>query len=401
MAATPKILEMLGELIALPSISSAHPEIDQGNRTVIERLAEWLDALGFQTEIVPLAGRPQKANLIATLGTGPGGFVLAGHTDTVPYDHDRWSHDPFRLTEADGRLYGLGTSDMKGFFPLAIEAARRFRAQDLRHPLIILATADEESSMDGARALVELGRPRARYAVIGEPTGLKPVRMHKGVMMERIRLIGRAGHSSDPSLGVNALEGMHRVMTELLAWRAALQARYRNPFFRVPVPTLNLGHIHGGDNANRICGECELHIDLRPLPGMDIETLREEMSTRLGHLIAGSGLRIEVHPLFHGAPPLETAANTEIVRVAERLAGHRAEAVAFGTEAPYLQQLGMQTIVLGPGDIAQAHQPDEYLSLARVQPSVDLLVRLIERFCVQGISGPESGIGIHDPETSG
>lgn len=373
---------MMRELIGIPSVSSAHPHIDQGNRAVIERLAQWLEGLGFATEILPLATHSDKADLIATLGGGPGGLVLAGHTDTVPYDDTRWQHDPFTLTEADNRLYGLGTSDMKGFFPLAIEAARRFTAADLRQPLIILATADEESSMEGARALVQAGKPRARYAVIGEPTGLKPIRMHKGVMMERIRLIGRAGHSSDPSLGVNALEGMNRVMTELLAWRALLQERYRNPAFHVPVPTLNLGHIHGGDNPNRICGECELHIDLRPLPGMDLDELRAELRRRLERLLAGSGLGFELEPLFRGVPPFETDAASAIVRAAERLTGHAAEAVAFGTEGPYLQQLGMDTIILGPGDIAQAHQPDEYLALDRIRPTVELLTHLIERFCI-------------------
>lgn len=377
----PTLLGMMSELIGIPSVSSAHPHIDQGNRDVIERLAQWLQGLGLTVEILPLETHPDKANLIATLGSGPGGLVLAGHTDTVPYDDTRWSHDPFRLTEADNRLYGLGTSDMKGFFPLAIEAARRFGADDLRRPLIILATADEESSMDGARALVKAGRPRARYAVIGEPTGLRPIRMHKGVMMERIRLIGRAGHSSDPALGVNALEGMNRVMTDLLEWRAFLQAKYRNPAFHVPVPTLNLGHIHGGDNPNRICGECELHLDLRPLPGMDLDELRATLCRRLERLLAGSGLTFEVEPLFRGVPPFETDAASEIVRTAERLTGHSAGAVAFGTEGPYLRQLGMETIILGPGDIAQAHQPDEYLALDRIRPTVELLTRLIEHFC--------------------
>jgi acetylornithine deacetylase len=389
---------MLHELVAIPSVSSSHPHIDQGNRGVVERLAQWLADLGFRTEILPLDTHPQKANLIATLGEGPGGLVLAGHTDTVPFDESRWRQDPFVLTERDGRLYGLGTSDMKGFFPLVIEAARRFRAAELRHPLIVLATADEESSMEGARALVRAGRPRARHALIGEPTGLRPVRMHKGVMMERVRLIGRAGHSSDPALGVSALEGMNRVMNELLAWRAELQQRYRNAAFAVPVPTLNLGHIHGGDNPNRICGECELHLDLRPLPGMDIPALRAEMRERIERLLADSELRVELAPLFHGALPMETDAAAEIVRVTEELTGHRAGAVAFGTEGPYLQQLGMETVILGPGDIEVAHQPDEYLAVERLQPTVDLLARLIGRLCVEG---RDSGPGTRDSEHAG
>ncbi|HEY0633925.1 MAG TPA: M20/M25/M40 family metallo-hydrolase, partial [Gammaproteobacteria bacterium] len=147
---TPSLLEMLHGLIAAPSMSSVSPAFDTSNRAVIDRLALWLEGLGFAVEVLPLPNQPHKANLIATLGKGPGGLVLAGHTDTVPYDAGRWNHDPFRLTEADGRLYGLGTSDMKGFFALAIEAARSFRAEQFKHPLIILATADEESSMEGA-----------------------------------------------------------------------------------------------------------------------------------------------------------------------------------------------------------------------------------------------------------
>jgi len=217
--------------------------------------------------------------------------------------------------------------------------------------------------------------------VIGEPTGLRPVHMHKGVMMEAIRVVGRAGHSSDPALGNSALEGMHRVIGELIAWRTELQARYRNPLFRVAVPTLNLGHIHGGDNPNRICGHCELHFDIRPLPGMDLDALRGEVERRVGHVLRDSGLSFERRALFGGIPAAETAATTDIVQAAERLTGHSAEAVAFGTEAPYLNQLGLQTIVLGPGDIDQAHQPDEYLALDRVQPMQDIVRGLVRRFC--------------------
>jgi acetylornithine deacetylase len=373
---------MFTELIGAPSMSSVSPAFDTSNRAVIELLAGWLEPLGFKVEILPLPSQPHKANLIATLGSGPGGLVLAGHTDTVPYDEGRWQHDPFRLTEQDNRLYGLGTSDMKGFFALAIEAARVFVRQPLQQPLILLATADEESSMDGAKALVELGRPRARYAVIGEPTGLRPVNAHKGILMEAITLTGQSGHSSDPSLGVSALEGMYRVIGDLLSWRESLQAQYRDERFSVPVPTLNLGHIHGGDNPNRICGCCELHIDLRPLPGMELEELRATLNRRLHALLGETRLGWEVRHLFEGTPALHTPKSSALVEAAERLTGHDSEAVAFCTEGPYLKQLGMETIILGPGDIAQAHQPDEYLALERLQPTVALLQGLIRRFCL-------------------
>jgi acetylornithine deacetylase len=372
---------MITALIGTPSISSVSPELDQGNRKVIDLLAGWLDAAGFEVELMPLPGTPAKANLIATLGRGPGGLVLSGHTDTVPFDTDRWTHDPFTLTRADERLYGLGTSDMKAFLALAIEALRDVRPADLREPVILLATADEETSMAGARALVDRGIPRARHALIGEPTGLRPVRMHKGILMEAIRLQGRSGHSSDPALGNSALEAMHTVIGALLAWRAQLQENNRNPLFAVPVPTLNLGHIHGGDNPNRICADCELHIDLRPLPGMALEELRSDIHSCVNHSLQDTGIRVMFESLFEGIPAMETDSDAEIIRVTEKLTGHAAGAVAFGTEAPYLQQLGMNTVVLGPGDIEQAHQPDEYLALDRLEPTIRLIRELVKSVC--------------------
>jgi len=379
----PKVLQMIGELVAIPSVSSVNPKFDQGNRAVIDLLAGWVTDLGWTAEVLPIPGHPGKANLIATLGQGPGGLVLAGHTDTVPFDAQYWSQDPFQLAERDNRLYGLGTSDMKAFFALAIEAAAGLQPTDLAEPVILLATADEESSMAGAQALVDQGRPRARHAVIGEPTGLRPVRMHKGMMMEAVHVHGHSGHSSDPSLGVSALEGMHRVIGDILAWRGELQAAHRDPLFRVPVPTLNLGRIEGGDNPNRICGDCELQIDLRPLPGMDLAELRDTLRRRLQGVLEGSGLHGDVEPLFPGLPAMETPADAAIVQAAERLTGHAAEAVAFGTEGPFLQQLGMDTLILGPGDIDQAHQPDEFLALDRITPTVDLLRQLVRQLCVR------------------
>lgn len=378
------MMEMMRQLIAAPSVSSVSPEFDTSNRLVVELLANWLEDLGYVVEVMPLPCQPDKANLLARLGPlheDSQGLLLAGHTDTVPYDAHRWNHDPFRLTEADGRLYGLGTSDMKSFFALAIEAARRFDARELKQPLFLLATADEESSMDGARLMVQRGCPQARYAVIGEPTGLRPVNAHKGIMMEKIHIVGRSGHSSDPSLGASALEAMHRVVADLVAWRDELQRKHRDERFTVPIPTLNLGYIRGGDNPNRICGECELHFDLRPLPGMALEELRATLTQRFGHVLRGAGVHWELSPLFHGTPPMHTDERSPIVRESEGLSRHCCHAVAFCTEAPYLAEMGIDTVVLGPGDIAQAHQPDEYLALDRLNPTVDLLAGLIRRFC--------------------
>nr|WP_286947855.1 acetylornithine deacetylase [Pseudomonas sp. UBA6718] len=376
----PSLQDQFAALIATPSVSCTQPHWDQSNRAVIDLLAGWLAELGFACEIQEVA--PGKANLLATFGSGPGGLVLAGHSDTVPFDAALWQSDPLRLTAQGDRWVGLGVCDMKGFFPLVIEALRGLLDQPFRQPLLVLATCDEESSMAGARALAAAGRPLGRAAVIGEPTGLKPIRLHKGVMMERIDILGQSGHSSDPSLGHSALEAMQDVMGELRALRAQWQREFHNPQFGVPQPTLNLGCIHGGDNPNRICGQCALEFDLRPLPGMDPEQLRAAIRGKLQPLAERHQVRIDYAPLFANVPPFEQSADSELVRVAEKLTRHAAQAVAFGTEAPYLQQLGCETIVLGPGDIACAHQPGEFLELARIEPTVRLLRQLIQHYCL-------------------
>ena len=378
------MLEMFRQLVAIPSVSSLDPRFDQSNRTVAELLAAWFQELGFAVELEPLPDNPGKVNLIASMGQGEGGLVLSGHTDTVPYDEHAWVTDPFTLTEKEGRLHGLGSADMKCFFPLVIEAVQRVGTRALRRPLVVLATADEESSMAGARALVKSGRKLGRHALIGEPTGLKPVCKHKGVFQAAIHVTGRAGHASNPAFGNNAIEGMHRVIGALLLWRTELQAQFHDPQFEVSGPTLNLGNIHGGDSPNRICAQCELQIDMRTLPGMPFEDLQSALRDKVGKALAATGLRHEVRPLFSGGvPPLDTARTARIVRTTEELTGAEAGTVGFATEGPFFNALGMETVVLGPGDIAQAHQPDEYVALARLAPMADLLEKLIVRCCMR------------------
>ncbi|AWY41817.1 acetylornithine deacetylase [Pseudomonas putida] len=376
----PSMKDQFAALIAAPSVSCTQPSLDLSNRPVIDLLAAWLGDQGFACDIQQVS--PGKFNLLATFGTGPGGLVLAGHTDTVPFDGALWQTDPLKLTEIDGRWIGLGVCDMKSFFALAIEAIKPLLDQPFKQPLMILATCDEESSMSGARALAQAGRPLGRAAVIGEPTGLRPIRMHKGIMMERIDILGQSGHSSDPRLGHSALEAMHDAIGELRGLRLLWQREFRNPQFGVPTPTLNFGCIHGGDNPNRICGQCSLEFDLRPLPGMDPKALRAEILQRLKPVAERHQVKIDYAPLFPDVPAFEQVADAELVRIAEKLTGHSAEAVAFGTEAPYLQQLGCETVVLGPGDIACAHQPGEFLEMSRLQPTVHLLRQLIEHYCL-------------------
>lgn len=381
MATHAQRLERIARLVSEPSVSSAVPELDHSNMRVIHGLAELLEDAGFAVEVLPLPGNPNKANLLASLGRGSGGLVLAGHTDTVPYDQALWQSDPFKLAERDGKLYGLGAADMKGFLALAVEAAEGLDPDRLRAPLLLLATADEETSMDGARALLTWQKPKARHAIIGEPTDLRPVRAHKGIMMERLRVIGRSGHSSDPRLGNSALDGMSRVLTALMTLRDELSARYTNPLFALPSPTLNLGRIQGGDSPNRICGECELDLDLRVLPGMALDEMRALIRARAEQALAGSGLTLEANALFEGVPAFELSGESELVRAAESLTGEAAGTVAFGTEAPFLAALGSETLICGPGGIEQAHKPDEYVRCDRLEPTVGFLQRMVQRFC--------------------
>ncbi|MDB3992120.1 acetylornithine deacetylase [Gammaproteobacteria bacterium] len=378
----PSLSSQLEKIISLPSVSSTNLELDMGNKRVIDFLAESFESLGFSCEIIASGTNINKCNLIATLGSGPGGLVLAGHTDTVPFDEELWSFDPLRLLESEGKMYGLGITDMKGFFPIIMESIKPFVDYNFKEPLIVLATADEETSMQGARTIAELGRPKARAAVIGEPTGLKPVKAHKGMMMDCIRLLGKSGHSSDPSLGNNALDAMHKVIEELICFRSELKKKYASELFSIPHPTLNLGSIHGGDNPNRICGQCELKFDVRLTPGMNVATVRAEIQERVERVTAPLGIEYKMEKIFEGIPAFFAEKNSALLKTAEKLTGHTGISVAFGTEGPFLRDLGMDTIILGPGNIDQAHQPDEYMSMDMINPSIEIIRKLISQYCL-------------------
>jgi acetylornithine deacetylase len=372
-----QLTDLLSRIIQCNSISSINPSIDHGNREVIDLLANTLSELGFNCEIMDLGNN--KANLIATLGTGPGGLVLAGHTDTVPCDESLWQSDPFQLSERDNRWYGLGSCDMKGFFPLAIEAVKTLKVRALKQPLIIVATADEESSMSGAKALVAAGKPIARRAVIGEPTNMRPVKMHKGIMIEKLTISGSSGHSSNPALGKNAMESMQRIIGQLMALRDRMK-EHKHPGFLIDYPTLNLGCISGGDNANRICGHCFLAFEIRPLPGMDLNQLQADLERQIAATAKADKVGWSLDRLL--VPPFCSDEHSEIVALCEKLTGHTGESVAFATEAPYLQELGMDVVVLGPGDIDVAHQPNEFLPLDRIKPTINFLSQLISHCCL-------------------
>jgi len=376
----PPFIELYRELIATPSISATDSAMDQSNEALISLLAGWFRDIGFEVEVQPVPGTRHKFNMLARTGSGAGGLLLAGHSDTVPFDDGRWTRDPFALTEHDNKLYGLGTADMKGFFAFILDALRDVDVKKLAKPLYVLATADEETTMAGAKYFSENATVRPDCAIIGEPTSLQPVRAHKGHMSNVIRIEGQSGHSSDPSRGVNAIELMHESITQLMALRDTLKTRYRHDGFAIPYPTMNFGHISGGDAANRICACCDLHMDLRPLPGLTLNELEGLINEALAPVSERWPGRVNVSQLHPPIPGYECPADHRLVKVVEKLLGTETSIVNYCTEAPFIQEL-CPTLVLGPGSINQAHQPDEYLDTAFIKPTRELITQVVQHFC--------------------
>ena len=383
------IVSRITELVAADSVSSPDPTWDSSNRKVINHLSAYAERDGWSVEIQELeSGGDGKANLIATLGNKentedePAGLVLSGHTDTVPFDAGGWNSDPMKLMERDGKLYGLGSTDMKGFFAVALEAASAFDPTKFKAPLYLLATADEESTMNGARSLSRAQLPFAKAAIVGEPTDLRPMRMHKGIMMQGVTLRGQSGHSSDPELGNNVIEALPILLSVLSRYRDELAQQFRCELMAVPVPTINFGCVHGGDSPNRICGELDFSFDVRMLPGLEYADVERDLNARLIEIAALHDIDIEMRRLVEPVPAFEQAEGSDLVVACEHVSGQIADAVNFATEAPFLKSLGLETIVMGPGSIDVAHQPNEYVPLDQIQPAIDTLRGLIQRYCM-------------------
>ena len=382
MTQLPDFKQSLSQLIACSSISSTQPSWDQGNEGVINLLATWFEQLGFNIDIQAVPNTKNKFNLLAKLGSGDGGLLLSGHSDTVPFDENSWQSNPHKVVNQDGKFFGLGTCDMKGFFAFILQACKGLNSNQLKQPLYILATADEETTMAGARFFAEKQMIKPRVAIIGEPTDLVPIVMHKGHMSHRISVEGKSGHSSKPNLGLNAIEIMHKIIGQLIDLKNKLAVTYNNKAFDVPAPTLNLGAIHGGDNANRICGHCHLDIDLRSLPGISDDELIQWLSDALKPLAELYPGRITFDEMHPSSPSFEQKKPSQLIDIAEEISGHNCCAVNYATEAPYIQQLGCQTVVLGPGSIDQAHQPNEFLAHSEIAKTEKLLVKMIQHYCL-------------------
>lgn len=374
-------LESYKNIIKVPSISAFDEKTDMSNHAIINLLSDYFSQLGFDITIQSVPESRNKFNMLAKIGSGEGGLLLAGHSDTVPFDEGKWQQDPFVLKEADDRLYGLGTCDMKGFFAFILEALKEVPLNQLKKPLYILATADEETSMAGARFFAQQELIKPDMAIIGEPTELKPIGKHKGHMAHTLAVQGKAGHSSDPEKGVNAIEIMYQAIGKLIDVKAQLSANYQDPSFSVPQATLNLGHIHGGDGENRICGHCHLNFDFRAVPGLSDEQVIAEIDEALLPVSQRYPGRLSRQLMYPTSPAFDCKDENGIVALAERLTGEVVGNANYATEAPFINQLGCDTLVLGPGSIEQAHQPDEFISLAYVEPTVTLLRNMLKSVC--------------------
>ena len=374
-------LEHYETIINTPSISAFDQKFDQSNKPLIDILSGWFSDLGFSITIQLVPGTRNKFNMLAKIGSGEGGLLLCGHSDTVPYDEGRWQSDPFKVKQADGKLFGLGSCDMKGFFAFILEALKTIPLNKLNKPLYILATADEETSMAGARFFAEQQLIKPSMAIIGEPTELIPIYKHKGHIAQSLNIQGKAGHSSDPDKGVNAIEIMHQAMGQLMDLQSQLKSQFHDAAFSVPHVTMNLGHINGGDAENRICGHCKLNFDMRVVPELDDEQALAMIDEALAPVFAKYPDRLSLDLMYPTAPAFACRDEQNILALAEQLTGNKFQSANYATEAPFINQLGCDTIILGPGSIDQAHQPDEYISLDYVNPTVHVLQQMINKVC--------------------
>ncbi len=360
---------------------------DRSNLPLIECIADHLRTLGIPLRL-SFDDERRKANLFATLGVGkPGGVVLSGHTDTVPWDGQDWSVDPLGATLQDGRLYSRGSADMKGFIGMAVAQARACLDADLPFAVHYAFSYDEETGCFGARNLIadlQESGIAPRLCIVGEPTGMVPAVAHKGVHRWRCCIKGKAAHSSLTPLAVNAIEAGARLVTQI----ADMADRWRDhgPYqsgFDVPYSTAAVGVMRGGIADNVVPEDCHFHYEFRNLPGTDVEAMQRAVTGHAARLAlpmkavdAAAGIRFD--PIC-SIPAFQVRADDPAVRLAMQLSGTKhTTLVAFGTEAGLFQRAGISTVVCGPGHIAQAHQADEYVSMEQLAACEAFLAGLLD-----------------------
>ncbi len=372
---------MLERLVGFDTVSA------KSNLALVAFAAEYLESHGARVKLVHDEART-KANLFATLGpaNSAGGVALSGHTDVVPVAGQDWSTDPFALAERDARLYGRGAADMKGFIACALALAPDFASRPLRTPVHYALTYDEEVGCLGVRRMLgEIGRalPRPRLVLVGEPTGMRVVGAHKGIRVLTTTVTGREGHSSRPAAGVNAIAFAAEIVGFLgrLADALAAEAAPDDPF-DPPGTTLNVGTIQGGTAVNIVARRCDIHWEFRPVPGADadgiVRRLAEFVATDiLPRMRAVDPAASVVTRLEVASPPLARVADSPAERLACRLAGvTESHTASFMCEAGLYTEAGMPAVVCGPGHIAQAHKPDEYVEIAQIERCSAFLARL-------------------------
>jgi acetylornithine deacetylase len=367
------LVPLLQRLVAIDSTSS------RSNLPVLDLVEELLRPLDFETRrLVWDDGGVQKGDLVCRRGPeAPGGLALVGHTDCVPYD-PAW---PEALAGAvrDGKVWGRGTADTKGFVAAALAVAGRTRAT--AKPLHLLFTADEEVGCWGAKKLMHEGALRPRYAIVGEPTELVPVRAHKGYAAVDVTVTGVEGHSAFPDVGASAIRAAGKLLAEVERIQEEMKDE-QDALFAPPWTTFNVGIIHGGKARNILAGECTFSLEWRPIPGQDPERALRLFDAASSRVAADGGGKLSVArtPLRLDAAAV-TPADAEIVRFLEGETGNRSRSIPFGTELPELAAMGAEGCVFGPGDIRVAHRTGEHVPIAELEACARILERAIARFC--------------------
>jgi acetylornithine deacetylase len=373
--------ELLGRLVAFDTTSH------KSNLGIVAFVEDYLLQHGVTSQRVT-TDDGQKASLYATIGPpGHGGVALSGHTDVVPVEGQAWNSDPFTLRTDSGRLYARGACDMKGFLACVLAAVPDFKRRKLKTPIHIAFSYDEEVGCLGVRPMIaEFGKalPRPRMVIVGEPTNMQVVEAHKGPVRWQVDVAGRAAHSSMAHLGVNAISYATRLLGELHRMEAELKITSRNDRFDPPYVTLQVTTLTGGTANNIIPIFCRFGFEIRALPGVDIDGIENrlrrfaetECLPEMQAVAPESGIIITRANMV---PPFAAAPESEVMALALKLTGQNAtHTVSYATEAGLFQGSGAPAIVCGPGDIAQAHTPNEWIAEIEMAKCMTFMTRLAE-----------------------
>jgi acetylornithine deacetylase len=371
--------EELGRLIAYRSVSS-RPLLDLGSH-----LATRAEDAGFRVERFEPVEHPGKCTIVASIGPHRGdgsGLVVSGHMDVVPTDGQPWTTDPFALTERDGRWFGRGVADMKGFLAVASLAIRRIPRADWKRELVLIWTHDEEVGCLGSAALADAwqGRPMPTACWIGEPTGMRILRMHPGHVAAEFEIQGKAAHSSRPDLGRNAISAAARAVVALEAEAERFRAEPVDlPEMDRPWVPVNVAEIHGGVAINVVPDRCTVRLGYRHLPGQDPHAPFERLRAAIGPEVCGCPVHGRVVRVTHA---MLTAAGTPLEGLLRPHARDpRLGAATFATDGANLTRLGMAPLVFGPGAIEVAHQADEHVDIGEIAAAVDAAEDILRRAC--------------------